>query len=96
MLHNLSNGLCGQLASIGKLGGWDSRDHDVFLKVWTNVMDSTNGKVLDDSILELDEHDEEQLLASMLTNSQKNLITKKCGISIPNYNHDEILDHLRW
>ncbi len=26
-----------QLATLGRLGGWDYRDHDVFLKIWTQL-----------------------------------------------------------
>jgi hypothetical protein len=85
---------------MGKNGGWDSRDHDSFMKVWNQIMDS-NGKkdfetFLKDKIEPTNVEEFEALINSSLTTVQKNHLIKKLTINIACFSTDEIELHINW
>lgn len=66
-----------EIASLGRLGGWDHRDHDVFLKKWTqlnisifNNIDKSSGDTVKDPNIDIDEVNE------VFTKSRGNLNSK--------------------
>ena len=85
---------------MGKNGGWDSRDHDSFMKVWNQVIDS-NGKkdfetFLKEKIEPTNVEEFEVLINSSLTTLQNNHLIKKLVINIACVSTDDIELHINW
>jgi hypothetical protein len=60
-----------QLSSLGKCGGWDSRDHDAFVRIWNSTLAGTEviRRVLRHSNGETEEVSQEQELVQELENA---------------------------
>jgi hypothetical protein len=77
-----------QITSIGRYGKWDSRDHDVFLKIWNQVIEKEHQTFQEDLT---DKKESIQLPAS-----QKATILKKMNALIVGKQKGELDDHLNW
>jgi hypothetical protein len=69
-----------QLVQLGRLGGWDSRDHDVFMRLWNQ------------SNISLIEEDGQ----SFIPESQRRLLMTKLKLAISSQGAEEISSHIDW
>ena len=77
-----------QIASLGKNGKWESADHDLFLRSWTQVQDREPrdlGAGLTDSTEAIE-----------ITPSQRALILRKTKVAIAGKSVEDLEVHLDW
>ena len=74
------NGLA-KLALLGKCGGWDLRDHDVFTRIW-NQLDLSTLQNEDNKIV--------------LPEPKKTKLLKQLRLSLPAQNVAELTEHINW
>lgn len=77
-----------KITAIGRYGKWDSRDHDVFLKVWSQVIDKEHQNFDEDMT---DKKDSVQL-----SPSQRSMILRKINICALGKPQVEMEEHLNW
>ena len=77
-----------QITAIGRYGKWDNRDHDVFLKVWNQVIDKDHQNFNDDLT---DQKDSIQL-----SPPQRSMILRKLSVCALGKQQDEMEEHLNW
>jgi hypothetical protein len=74
-----------ELIMLGKVGGWDIRDHDAFLRVW-------NGYFGSNEIIKYENN--EYTIA--ISNSQFNHLLKKLEFNVFGKTLDELKEHIDW
>lgn len=94
-----------QLAIIGRSGGWDSRDHDIFLKVWTQVQcdiktpsnqESSSSKADIVIINELQWSQAEVANSNIFLIRNKKSLLQKLLKLLPGYSIQELEKHIQW
>jgi hypothetical protein len=73
------------LAVLGRHGGWDSRDHDAFLRVWNGLFGSA----------ELVKYENGQYTVTISPSQSSNLL-KKLEFNVFGKTPDELKDHIEW
>ena len=83
-----------QLAVLGgRCGKWDSRDHDVFIRIWTQTISTPIHDPEDREGIE-SEYNAESII--ILSAHQRSLFMKKIIPVLPGKNEDEVHVHIEW
>lgn len=96
------------MATLGRFGGWDPRDHEVFTRVWNSLFSNMNIVVLksrnsprpvegDEEVPEVDHEassDDQIEFVVQLTNSHRNTLLKKLSDVVFGKNREELLEHV--
>lgn len=83
-----------QIATIGRYGGWDPRDHDAFLKNWNQAVGLSMDQFLNQ--LERDEQSPPQEEQLQLPAALKQTLLKKMDVTLPGKATPELEDHVNW
>ncbi len=76
-----------QIAIIGRTGTWDPRDHDIFNRIWNQLVDSAS---ITDSF------NNTQTDEIILPVNQRNAVLKKAVVYVPGKKHSDVEEHIAW
>lgn len=81
-----------KVSILGRVGGWDSRDHDIFLKVWTQLNMKLPGLLSSMSFDDIVHRTIDELPAV----ANQGLFVRKLCKLLPSTTEVEIIDHIAW
>jgi len=84
-----------KIAAIGRFGGWDPRDHDAFLKNWSQVMGPTMDSLMAEQLEALPQGQQQEETLSVAA-AQRAALLKKLTVSVPGKSTGDLEDHLNW
>eukprot|EP01041_Mallomonas_annulata_P001081 gene1083-2111_t len=82
-------------ASGGRCGGWDSRDHDVFLRAWTQTVDRDLETSLSASGASSSDHTDLDL-DMFLPVATRSLLLRRLVPMLPGTDEEDINGHINW
>lgn len=87
---------------LGRIGGWDPRDHDAFLRVWNgmfgtnDVLQSQASAAENNNNNHAEEGMESPAAVLNLTTAQRQQLLKKLEFHVIGKNKDELTEHVEW